>query len=202
MVKTLQKLAAILLSGALVATVFSGCSSKLGADMTEENITATVDTAFEALVDFNIDDLETYVDSSTLSTIMTYAEKYEQFQQLAKAIFANLTYEIEEINLDDATVTLTVYNKDLYDIALEFVDDLLDKYSLLQLLSKLSNDSWLDSNLSVLTAEIDDAVMNVAGTEIILDITEASDHLVLTFDTEAEDGVSGGALGAIKQIYS
>ncbi|MCD7723860.1 MAG: hypothetical protein LUH82_07990 [Clostridiales bacterium] len=202
MLKKIKKLAALVTAAVLVAAVFSGCSSKPGAEMTEENITATVDTVFEALVNFDVDDLGTYVDSSTLNTVMSYAEKYEQFQELGKAIFASLEYEIEEINIDEATVTLTVYNKDLYDIALEFVDDLLDKYSLLQLLTKLSSESWLDDNLSDLTQKIDDAVMNVAGTEITLDIEQKSDNLVLSFDTEAEDGVSGGALGAIKQIYS
>lgn len=202
MVKFAKRAICVILAAVITAAAFSGCSSKPGAEMTEENITATVDTAFEALINCDTDDLGTYVDSSTLNTIMSYIEKYDQFQALTKAIFASLEYEIEEINLDDATVTLTVYNKDLYDIALDFVDDLRDKYSLLQLLTKLSNESWLDSNLSVLTDEIGDAAMNVAGTEITLDIKQTSDNLVLSFDTEAEDGVSGGALSAIKQIYS
>ncbi len=197
-----KKALIILLSAILVCTIFTGCSSKLNADMTEENISATVDTVFDALVKFDMDDLKTYVDSSTLNTILKYAKKYTQFQDLAKAIFANLTYEVENIDIDNGIITVTVYNKDLYDPALEFVDDLSSKYNTLQLLTKITDSSWLDSNLSALIEEIEDAPMDPFGEEIYLTINQKTNNLVLVFDTEAEDGVSGGALSAIKQIYS
>ncbi len=199
--KIIKKSLSFIFVFTLVISLFSGCSSKLNADMTEENITATVDTAFNALVNFDTDTLKTYVSSSTLSSIMTYAKKYSQIDDLAKAMFANLTYEIEDINIDASTVTLTVYNKDLYDPAYEFVNELLEKYNTLQLLANLTDSSWRDSNLSKLTEEIDDSPLDTMGNDITLTINQKTNNLVLYFDTEAEDAVSGGALGAITQLF-
>ena len=50
----------------------SACST-LNNEMTEENITKTVDRAFDALAKFDTDDLNKYVDSPTLTTIISYA---------------------------------------------------------------------------------------------------------------------------------
>ena len=60
----------------------------------------TVDTAFAALKEFDTDTLQKYVDSSTLNTIVGYAEKHEQLKQLGQAIFENVDYEIKSIDLD------------------------------------------------------------------------------------------------------
>jgi hypothetical protein len=38
--------------------------------------------------------------------------------------------------------------------------------------------------------------------EVTLDIEQGKKNLVLSFDTDAEDAVSGGALTSIKSIYS
>ena len=53
-------------------------------------MTATVDQAFSALKDFNTKKLEKYVDSKTLSVIISYANKHDQFADLGKALFKNL----------------------------------------------------------------------------------------------------------------
>lgn len=66
---------------------FTACSSNA---MTEKNVTKTVDTAFAALKEFDTDTLQKYVDSSTLNTIVGYAEKHEQLKQLGQAIFENV----------------------------------------------------------------------------------------------------------------
>lgn len=182
----------------MLVFTFSACSSGPNADMTEENITATVDTAFTALKEFNTEDLRTYVSSSTLSLIMSYAKNHTQFADLGRAMFENLTYEITAIDVENATVTLSVMNKDLTSTASSFVSGLLDKYSAFQLLNNLSSDTWLDSNLSTLTEDIDDAPMMSSAQEITLTVEQGEDNLTLVFDETAENGVSGGALGAIK----
>ena len=166
--------------------------------MTQENITATADTVFTALKEFNTEDLETYVSSSTLSVIMSYAKQHEQFAELGRAMFANLTYEITAIDTANKTVTLSVSNKDLAQVAGDFASDLMGKYSTFNLLSNLSSDTWLDSNLSILTEDIDAAPMMSQPAEITVTIQQADDNLVFAFDENAENGVSGGALGAIK----
>ena len=40
-----------------------------------------------------------------------------------------------------------------------------------------------------------------SGVDIVLNIQQDSKNLVLSFDENAEDTVSGGALSAIKSIY-
>lgn len=186
----------------LIAALLSGCSSAPNADMTEKNVTKTVDVAFEALKNFDIEALETYVKSSTLTQIISFAEEHDQFKKLGRAMFANLEYEIIDIDLDAALVTVAVRNKNLEDAATSFMDSLLDEFSLLDLLSKLNDDSWLDKNLSVLTNSIDNCEMNPEPVEVTLKIREGAENLVLRFGTDAEDAVSGGALGAIKSGIS
>ncbi len=201
--KFFKKISAAILAVLLCAGLFTGCSSStsLTADMTEENVEATLQVVFDALVKFDTDDLKNYVDSSTLDSIISYAKKYSQFTDLAKAMFANLSYDIDEIDLETESIYLTVYNKDLYDAAYEFVDNLTENYSTIQLLGKLTDSDWLDTNLQLLEDEIEDSPMDPFGEEIILTISQKSDNLVLEFDTEAEDAVSGGALGAITRLF-
>lgn len=166
--------------------------------MTQENITATADTVFTALKEFNTEDLETYVSSSTLSVIMSYAKQHEQFAELGRSIFENLSYEITSIDTQNKTITLSVMNKDLASTAQNFTNDLLSKYSTISLLSNLSSDTWLDSNLAILQEDIAAAPMQSDSVEITLTIEQGEDNLVFVFDENAENGVSGGALGAIK----
>ena len=194
----MKKGIALFLSIVLIICCFSACA-KTSAEMTQENITATADTVFTALKEFNTEDLETYVSSSTLSVIMSYAKQHEQFAELGRAMFANLTYEITAIDTANKTVTLSVSNKDLAQVAGDFASDLMGKYSTFNLLSNLSSDTWLDSNLSILTEDIDAAPMMSQPAEITVTIQQADDNLVFAFDENAENGVSGGALGAIKR---
>ena len=193
----MKKGIALFLSIVLIICCFSACA-KTSAEMTQENITATADTVFTALKEFNTEDLETYVSSSTLSVIMSYTKQHEQFAELGRAMFANLTYEITAIDTANKTVTLSVSNKDLAQVAGDFASDLMGKYSTFNLLSNLSSDTWLDSNLSILTEDIDAAPMMSQPAEITVTIQQADDNLVFAFDENAENGVSGGALGAIK----
>ena len=193
----MKKAVALFLSAVMIICCFAGCS-KTSAELTEENITATADVVFTALKEFDTDELEKYVSSSTLSTIMSYAKNHDQFADLGRAIFENLTYEITAIDTNSKTVTISVLNKGLAQPAADFVNELLSTYSTLTLLSHLSNDAWLDENLSDLTGRIDSAPMMSEAQEITITITQGEDNLIFGFDETAENGVSGGALGAIK----
>lgn len=193
----MKKGIALFLSIVLIICCFSACA-KTSAEMTQENITATADTVFTALKEFNTEDLETYVSSSTLSVIMSYAKQHEQFAELGRSIFENLSYEITSIDTQNKTITLSVMNKDLASTAQDFTNDLLSKYSTISLLSNLSSDTWLDSNLAILQEDIAAAPMQSDSVEITLTIEQGEDNLVFVFDENAENGVSGGALGAIK----
>ena len=194
----MKKTLSILLCLAFILVSFTACSSN---SMTEKNVTKTVDTAFAALKEFDTDTLQKYVDSSTLNTIVGYAEKHEQLKQLGQAIFENVDYEIKSIDLDKKTVTVTVKNKDLAQGASDFANELKKDYSAFQLLAKLSDDTFLDSRLAQLKEKIADAQMEENGVDITLNIEQGSKNLKLTFDDTAEDAVSGVALGSIKAIF-
>lgn len=178
---------------------FAGCSGP-NADMTEENITETVNVAFDALKNFDTETLNTYVRSSTLTYIITFAKGHEQFVTLGKAIFENLTVQVDSIDIESKTVTVTVKNKDLEQVAGEFTQDLLNRFTKLELFNSLSDDSWLDTNLQTLTDRIAKAELASAGVTVTLSIRQGEKNLVLYFDEEAENAVSGGALGAVKKI--
>lgn len=182
-----------------IVFVFAGCSGP-NAELTEENITDTVNVAVDALKKFDTEQLDKYVESSTLSYIVGFAEDHEQFAELGRAIFKNLTVDVKSIDIENKTVTVTVRNKDLEQAAYDFTQDLLSNYSKIQLLGKLTNDSWLDSNLSTLVSEIGKAKMSDQGIDVTLTIRQDKKNLVLCFDETAENAVSGGALGAVKSI--
>lgn len=182
-----------------IVFVFAGCSGP-NAEFTEENITDTVNVAVDALKEFDTEQLDKYVESSTLSYIVGFAEDHEQFAELGRAIFKNLTVDVKSIDIENKTVTVTVRNKDLEQAAYDFTQDLLSNYSKIQLLGKLTNDSWLDSNLSTLVSEIGKAKMSDQGIDVTLTIRQDKKNLVLCFDETAENAVSGGALGAVKSI--
>ena len=184
----------------LLALSFAGCSGSTA--MTEKNVTATVDQAFSALKDFNTKKLEKYVDSKTLSVIITYANKHDQFADLGKALFKNLEYNIESIDLDAKTVTVSVHNKDLKDTASAFTKALVSKYSALQMLGLLNNETWLNTSLKSLTDSIAIAKMQSAPVSVTLTVTAGKKNLMLGFDDAAENAVSGGALQAVKSLTS
>lgn len=195
----MKKLLSLVLA-LLLALSFAGCSGSTA--MTEANVTATVDSAFDALKRFDTKKLEKYVDSKTLSVIITYANKHDQFSDLGKALFKNLEYSIESIDLDAKTVTVSVRNKDLKDTASAFTKALVSKYSALQMLGLLNNEAWLNTSLNSLTDSIAIAKMQSAPVSVTLTVTAGKKNLMLGFDDTAENAVSGGALQAVKSLTS
>lgn len=197
----MKKVISVLTVIAMMAVIFCGCS-KPNAELTESNVTKTVDVAFSALKNFDTEDLQTYVNSSTLDLIVTYANQHQQFVDLGKAIFKNLDYQIKDIDLENKTVTVAVTNKNLRDAAQSFVEKLTGAYTTFQILGKLSNETWLNQKLDELTSAIDESKMNDGYIDITLNIEQSGDHLVLSFGDDAEDAVSGGAITAIKSVFS
>ena len=196
----MKKIISAALCALIMLMCFTACSSTSN-EMTEDNITKTVDKSFEALKGFNTDELKKYVDSPTLSVIMGYAEKHQQFIDLGKAIFANLSYEITNIDIENKQVTVKILNKNLQEAAGAFADRLKSDYSTFQLLAKLGDDNFLDRKLSELSEDISASPMLDGEIEITLDIEQGDKNLVLVFGDESENAVSGGALSAIKSIY-
>ncbi len=197
----MKKVLSVFLCALIICAGFAGCSGPNN-EMTEENITQTVNEAVTALQEFDTEKLGKYIDSQTLSIIMGYADKHEQFAELGRAIFKNLQVEIKEIDIENATVTISVRNKNLSETAGDFAKKLKDTYSTIKLLKLLNDESFLDQKLSELCSQIEEDTMKKVPTDIELKITQGKKNLVLTFDENAENAVSGGALTAIKKIYS
>ena len=194
----MKKALSILFCLAFILVSFTACSSNA---MTEKNVTKTVDTAFTALKEFDTDTLQKYVDSSTLNTIVGFAQKHDQIKQLGQAIFENIDYKIKSIDLDKKTVTITVKNKNLAQGASDFATKLKNEYNTVQLLSKLNDEIFLNARLNELKQKISDAQMESDGIDITINIEQGSKNLKLSFDEKAEDAVSGGALSSIKAIF-
>lgn len=197
MVKIAKRVGCIALCLAIMFS-FSGCSGSN--ELTEENVTATVEAAATALKTFDEKALNKYVDSKTLSYILKFAESHEQFSKLGRAIFENLEVEIESIDLDAKTVNVSVKNKTLSMVASSFTRKLLEEHSKLQLLNLLNDDAFLDSSLGELIDGINSAAMQDASVTVTLKIVQGKKNLMLSFDDEAENAVSGGALNAIKTL--
>lgn len=191
----------ILLSVVLaVALAFSFSSCSKSVELTEENVIETVAVVEESLKKFDTKKLEKYVNSSTLSTIMRYADKHKQLKELGKAIFSDLSITVDDVDIKNQTVTVTVKNKDLSSVASDFAEKLKNNYSAVQLLNKLDDEDFLDFSLNQLVESMD-AVDDETEVTVTLNVKKGDKNLVLTFDDDSEDAVSGGALTAIKNIY-
>ena len=198
MKNAMKKSLAAMLVFAMIFSL-SACSSKT--EMTEENIVNAVDVVEDALRNFDVDKLEKYVDSQTLDYILKFAESHEQFVELGKAIFANLEMEVQSVDTENQTVTLTVRNKKLDRTASKFSQNLKGQYSSMQLLNMLSDEDFLDSSLGELVEMIQSATLTKEAT-VTLKVEQGKKNLVLSFDVDSEDAVSGGALQAIKKIFA
>ena len=121
MKKILNNVLCAVLAAAMIFS-FSSCSK--ANSMTEENIKNTVATVETALKEFDTDTLNKYVSSTTLDYIIKFSSSHEQFAQLGKAIFANLEMEVKSVDLQNQTVTITVSNSKLTEIATIFTEGL------------------------------------------------------------------------------
>ncbi|MBR3148838.1 MAG: hypothetical protein IKF64_01600 [Eubacterium sp.] len=198
----MKKFLSVIFCVTLVFTMlfgFSACAGKV--EINTENVTAAVEKTEKALQTFDTKKLSKYVDSKTLGVIIPVAEKKDAFMELGKAMFKNLSIEVVSVNEADSTVTVKVINKDLYNDASEFATRLNNNYSRMQLVGLLENEGFINSNLNPLISKIDEAPMLTEYKEVTLKVTQGKKNLVLSFDDEAEDAVSGGALGAIKTVF-
>lgn len=191
----------ILISVILVVAVALSFTSCAKTEMTEENITETVSTVETALKEFDTDKLEKYVSSSTLGYILKYAEKHQQFVDLGKAMFGNLSITVESVDVENQTVTVTVKNKDLSSAAYDFASNLKSEYTPLQLLGKLDDENFLNISLNELVSSMNSATDEVEAS-VTLKVKKGDKNLVLSFDEDAENAVSGGALTTIKSLYN
>ena len=197
MKKSLKVITSILLTLSMVFSL-SACSS--GAKLTQENVIKTVEIVETALKEFDTEKLQKYVSSTTLDYIIKFSNNHEQFAELGRAIFRDLEMEVESVDLENKTVTVTVRNKKLTNAASSFSKKLKERYSSFQLLQKLDDESFLDSSLGELVESIADAQLTTEVT-VTLNIEQGKKNLILSFDADAEDAVSGGALQAIKKIF-
>ena len=197
MKKALKVITSILLTLSMVFSL-SACSS--GAKLTQENVIKTVEIVETALKEFDTEKLQKYVSSTTLDYIIKFSNNHEQFAELGRAIFRDLEIEVESVDLENKTVTVTVINKKLTNAASSFSKKLKERYSSFQLLQKLDDESFLDSSLGELVESIADAQLTTEA-NVTLNIEQGKKNLILSFDADAEDAVSGGALQAIKKIF-
>ena len=181
----------------IMTFALGGCSG--GAAMTEKNITKTVEKVEAALKTFDRETLEKYISSQTLRYIFGFSKSKPQFTELSQAMFEKLEINIKSIDTENGTVTLLVKNRDMRQPAADFTKKLTSQYQGMELLSKLTDDAFLNTSLAELKSEIAEATVPDNPVEITLSIEQKDKHLVLVFDSAAEDAVSGGALTAITE---
>ena len=200
MLTDMKKLVSILMCALLICACFTGCKSA-NAELTEDNVKKTVEIAMEALRDFDTKKMGKYIESESLSTILTFAKGKKQVGELGKKIFENLTYEVKSVDLENMNVVVTVRNKDMYNEATDFANSLKSSYNSFELLAAFSNDEFLNTKLDVLTKTIDGCELYANSYDIDLTIIQKSKNLALGFNQTAEDIVSGGVLSAINSIF-
>ncbi|MBO5495604.1 MAG: hypothetical protein J5964_07785, partial [Eubacterium sp.] len=84
----------------------------------------------------------------------------------------------------------------------EFATQLKSDNTTVQLLAKLNNEVFLDASYYSLRDKVKASDKMQEETEVTLTILQGKKNLALSFDNESENIVSGGALSAIKKIFS
>ena len=199
MKNTIKKSLSLILCFVLTLAL-SACSSETS--INEENVNNTVTAVEKALKDFDRLSLKAYVKSSTLETILNLSKSHSQFTALGQAMFEKLEISVKSFDKKNQTVTLLVKNRDMAEIGANFAKELTDGRSALDMMKLLNDDAFLDSSLKKLTAEISEATVPDNPTEITVSIEKGNNNLILVFDEEDENAVSGGALTAIKNAIT
>ena len=199
MKNTIKKSLSLILCFVLTLAL-SACSSETS--INEENVNNTVTAVEKALKDFDRLSLKAYVKSSTLETILNLSKSHSQFTALGQAMFEKLEISVKSFDKKNQTVTLLVKNRDMAEIGANFAKELTDGRSALDMMKLLNDDAFLDSSIKKLTAEISEATVPDNPTEITVSIEKGNNNLILVFDEEDENAVSGGALTAIKNAIT
>lgn len=177
---------------------FSACSG--AKSMSEKNINATVAKVEKALQEFDKVTLKKYVKSTTLGTILSLSDSHPQFKALGQSMFEKLTISVKSIDKKNSTVTLLVNNRDMSQIAAEFTKEITAGKSTVDLIRLLGNDTFLNTSLAKLTAQISEATVPDNPKEITVSVEKGNENIILDFDYNAEDAVSGGVLTAVKAV--
>lgn len=180
----------------------SACSRAMA--LTEENITKTVALVEKALRDFDRDELQKYVSSKTLTYIFQFANGKEEFNTIGKLLFEKLEISVQAVDLENQTVTLSIRNRDMALVGERYAKFLKARShgKTTEMLKLLSDDNFLNISVKSLTAQISRATVPDNPTEVTLKVKQDGENLVLVFDEEADDVVSGGVVKAITEAFS
>ena len=179
----------------------SACSASA---MTEDNITKTVALVEKALREFDRESLQKYVNSKTLNYILKLTNNNEQVDTIGKLLFEKLEITVKAVDVENRQVTVEILNRDMALIG-ERYSNMLQHYpndSPLGMLGLLGDEKFLDISVRSLTAQISAATVPDNPTEVTLKVSKGAKNLVLYFDEEAEDAVSGGVVTAISEAFS
>lgn len=191
---------------------FSGCSSN---ELTEDNVTQTVEKVEKALKNLNITTLQKYARSETISSFSGYLgangstgsidlktlSKLTPFIDLCDAIFENMTMEVVSIDLEAQTVDVAINNKDLYTTTCLFAYYLKKDYSTQQLLNIVANEEKLEKQVDALLEDFEEAEMMSEPQIVTLKIEQGENNLILVFDKDAEHAVTSGVVTAFLAVF-
>ncbi len=213
MKKVAKKLLCILLCLAMCFG-FGGCSSN---ELSEKNVTATVEKVEQAFKDLNVATLGKYIKFGTLTNLSNSLGEdvdladsisigslsdLKPFANLCNIIFANLEIEIESINLEEMTVDVSITNNDFYSPAIKYAYNLKKNYNTQELIGLLSNQKRFEEKLNELITSLENAEATTKTTTATLKIEQGDKNLVLVLDKNAEQAVTGGVLTAIMIVYN
>lgn len=192
---------------------FGGCSSN---ELSESNVTATVDKVEQAFKDLNVATLAKYIKFGTLSNLssslgedvnladsisVSDVSQLKPFVSLCDIMFANLEIEINSINLEEMTVDVSITNADYYQQSMIFAYNLKKNYNLQELLSLMANQQRFEEKLGELITSLEETEVQTKTIEATLTIEQGDKNLVLVLDKNAERAITGGVLTSIMTIY-
>ncbi len=199
MTNKMKRVFALLLVS-IIAFSFASCS---GGGEDNKELRATVDSATESLINFDTKNVDKYIESETLLSIETLVNSKSQYQELAKAIFANLKIKVKKVSVDNAKgtgkITLKIRNKDLATVTDDYVSSKVTEY----LAGKVdfNNEEYLNTQLEYLTNAIDDA-KNTKWQKVTINVKKVDGKWVLVFNDSAENAVMGGAASKLKSMVN
>ena len=199
---SIKKLLCLLLCTLMVFS-FSGCSSK---KLSEENVNKTIETVENAFIDASVVTLNKYTKFDTvLSNKIKVDPKNlggkKKLLELTKVLFENLEIEVNSVDLEEMTVTLNVTNKVTYLTTDNFLTNLKKSNSVTQIITNLSDDEFVTKNVDIYIKELEKAPIASSPRTITVKFEQGKHNLVLLFDDEAINAITGGASEALKKNF-
>ncbi|MCC8022472.1 MAG: hypothetical protein LIO46_01615 [Clostridiales bacterium] len=195
----MKKIMTLTLSAVLLAAVFSACSSQ-----SDRSVERAVSNAFSSLQKYNEADIQSWISSDDLSSLMDSAAAFDGGDEMMQAMFADLSYEITDIEVDEdeenATAELKITNKNFQDATTDFMAELTIAF--MQGQTDFSSAAYNEEQITAFTEMLQDEEISTTIFNVKLSLKKVDDNWMLYPNDNVLTAWTGDAYSSAKSLFS